>query len=275
MRRVVVESPYGTRPDGTRASPEEVERNVRYVRAAMHDCLKRGEAPFASHALYVLPGVLDDDIPHQRKTGMEAGFAWQSRAEAAVVYCDLGITLGMGEGIARARALPSVLGPPIPVEFRSLGAPWLDFEHQAAISLIARRPRTVTRLEPQILCVWNRRYECWTMPGGLVEPDESVEDAQERELREETGLETRERLPVFRGPHGAPVKPGRASVINIFDVEPIEDRSFHSWTVEAGCPVEWKTVDAFLEGSTFKPLYEHILPALVDASIYRQEKQGR
>src|ERR1039458_3574426 len=106
MRRVVVVSPYGTRPDGTRASPEEVEHNVRYVRAAMRDCLRQGEAPFAAHALYI-----GDDAPHQR----EAGFAWQTKADAAVVYTDLGITLGMGEGIRRARGLSG-----IPVWFRSL-----------------------------------------------------------------------------------------------------------------------------------------------------------
>lgn len=42
MKLVVIESPYAG----------DVERNLRYVRAAMRDCLLRGEAPFASHALY-------------------------------------------------------------------------------------------------------------------------------------------------------------------------------------------------------------------------------
>ncbi len=42
MRRVVIESPYAG----------DVERNLRYLRLAMADCLERGEAPYASHALY-------------------------------------------------------------------------------------------------------------------------------------------------------------------------------------------------------------------------------
>ena len=39
MKLVVVESPYAG----------DVETNVRYARAAIRDCLMRGEAPFASH----------------------------------------------------------------------------------------------------------------------------------------------------------------------------------------------------------------------------------
>ena len=36
MIRVIIESPYAG----------DVEKNLRYLRAAMHDCLMRGEAPF-------------------------------------------------------------------------------------------------------------------------------------------------------------------------------------------------------------------------------------
>jgi hypothetical protein len=97
MRLVVIESPYGKRVDGTTASPEEIERNVRYLRACIADSFARGEAPFASHGLY--PGALDDAIPEQRRLGMHAGFEWGKRGDARAVYCDLGITPGMTEGI--------------------------------------------------------------------------------------------------------------------------------------------------------------------------------
>ncbi len=50
MEAVILESPYG-------GTPEEVERNVKYARACLRDCLLRGEAPFASHLLYTQPGV--------------------------------------------------------------------------------------------------------------------------------------------------------------------------------------------------------------------------
>jgi hypothetical protein len=67
----------------------------------MHDCLLRGEAPFASHLLY--PQVLDDNLPSERRLGIEAGLAWGQRADLTVLYIDLGITSGMRQGVVRAR----------------------------------------------------------------------------------------------------------------------------------------------------------------------------
>lgn len=104
MRLVVIESPFAG----------DVERNLSYVRVAMADCLARGEAPYASHALYTQPGVLDDTRPVERKLGMEAGFAWGLLADAVVVYTDLGISSGMKEGVRRAEARRC------PVEYRTL-----------------------------------------------------------------------------------------------------------------------------------------------------------
>jgi hypothetical protein len=69
---VVVESPFAPHGDNKEV---ELARNIAYVRAAMADCFRRGEVPFASHALYTLPGVLDDTQPEQRKQGMKAGFS--------------------------------------------------------------------------------------------------------------------------------------------------------------------------------------------------------
>lgn len=111
MRLVVVESPYAG----------DVKKNLMYLRACLRDCLKRGEAPFASHALYTQPGVLDDDVPEQRAHGIDAGFAWRSVADATVVYIDLGVTSGMELGIAHAAKGGR------PVEHRTLGAGWEDW----------------------------------------------------------------------------------------------------------------------------------------------------
>ncbi len=99
MRRVILESPYAS------DTPEGLERNLRYARAAMRDCLMRGEAPYASHLLYTQDGVLDDKAPEQRKLGIEAGLEWGRIAEATVVYIDLGISPGMTQGMTRATAL--------------------------------------------------------------------------------------------------------------------------------------------------------------------------
>jgi len=84
----------------------------------MKDCLHRGEAPYASHALYTQAGVLDDTLPEERKLGMEAGFAWRDVVEASIVYNDLGISKGMQTGIDDAIAKGR------PVEYRTLGPKW-------------------------------------------------------------------------------------------------------------------------------------------------------
>lgn len=118
LRLVVIESPYGRRPDGERASPAEVEANLAYLRECMAHSLARGEAPFASHGLYTQPGVLDDRDSSERRKGMDAGFAWGARADRVVVYCDRGVTLGMREGVERARRAGQ------PVEYRRIDGPW-------------------------------------------------------------------------------------------------------------------------------------------------------
>jgi len=92
VRLVILESPYAG----------DVERNVRYARACLRDSLLRGEAPIASHLLYTQPGVLRDDVPGERKHGIDAGLAWGAVAQATVAYCDLGITKGMTHGLERA-----------------------------------------------------------------------------------------------------------------------------------------------------------------------------
>ena len=104
MPRVIVESPFAG----------DVSTNLTYLRAAMRDCLLRGEAPFASHALYTQEGVLDDKVPEQRALGIEAGLVWGALADKTVVYQDLGISPGMEQGIARARRENR------PVEFRTI-----------------------------------------------------------------------------------------------------------------------------------------------------------
>ncbi|MGZ2448535.1 hypothetical protein ACVIRO_001289 [Rhizobium ruizarguesonis] len=96
MKLVILESPYAG------ATPADTDRNVRYARLCVRDSLERGEAPIASHLLYTQPHILDDDIPHERQWGIDAGLAWRKVAEGSVVYVDLGISAGMKYGIAAA-----------------------------------------------------------------------------------------------------------------------------------------------------------------------------
>lgn len=85
MKKIAIESPYAG----------DVERNVRYAKACVRDCLKRGEAPYASHLFFTQDGLLDDTVPEERKLGMEAGKVWEVAAELTVVYTDLGMSGGM------------------------------------------------------------------------------------------------------------------------------------------------------------------------------------
>jgi hypothetical protein len=108
MRRVVVESPYAG----------DIAKNTRYLLAAMRDCLKRGESPFASHALYAVSGVLDEVVLLEKELGFAAGLAWAEVADATVVYIDYGISPGMKRGISHAHDHAR------PVEYRRLDGQW-------------------------------------------------------------------------------------------------------------------------------------------------------
>lgn len=108
MKLVQLESPYTAT---TRAQRVLFDA---YAREAMRDCLLRGEAPYASHMLYTQPGVLADDSPAERSTGMLAGFAFLGRVDYMVAYIDHGISRGMREGIERAYKLG------LDVQFRHL-----------------------------------------------------------------------------------------------------------------------------------------------------------
>lgn len=112
MRKVVIESPYAGK------TAADVELNLRYLRAAMHDCFQRGEAPYASHALYTQPGVLDDRDEAERNLGIQAGFLWRDACEVTVVYVDLGMTRGMQYGVDDANKKGR------PIEYRELGENW-------------------------------------------------------------------------------------------------------------------------------------------------------
>lgn len=103
-QRVIIESPYAG----------DIEANLAYARACMADCIKGGEAPFASHLLYTQEGVLDDTIPEEREKGIQAGLAWGEVADKVVVYIDYGISAGMQYGIDVA------IKKGIPVEYRKL-----------------------------------------------------------------------------------------------------------------------------------------------------------
>lgn len=134
MRLVIIESPFAA-PKGTpvEIAPSIVARHLRFLRACARDCLARGEAPFASHAFYTQPGVLDDRSVAEREHGIKAGFAWREMAEATVVYTNLGVSTGMQYGIVHATVdMREPFRSAHVVEFRELPADWeiIAYEHE-------------------------------------------------------------------------------------------------------------------------------------------------
>lgn len=108
MIRVIVESPYKGEDSAATTT------HLWYLRACLRDCLLRGEAPFASHAIFTQPGVLDDDKPEERSLGIEAGFVWRGSAAKTIVYTNFGISRGMALGIEHAKTIGH------PIEYRTL-----------------------------------------------------------------------------------------------------------------------------------------------------------
>jgi len=122
LKRVIVESPLSG----------DFTRNQFYARLCMLDCLRRGEAPFASHLLYAHSDVLDDTKSEERTLGMEAGFAWHEGANLAAVYLDLGYSSGMKMGVKRIREIGR------PVEPRRLPeALWARFVARYPYAVVA------------------------------------------------------------------------------------------------------------------------------------------
>jgi hypothetical protein len=107
---VVVESPYAG----------DVERHNRYLDACLRDCLRRGESPYASHRM-LLPAVLRDEERHERRLGIDAGFAWaELPGVRRVVYTDCGVSGGMAGAIVHAVRIGQT------VEYRRLRGEWAN-----------------------------------------------------------------------------------------------------------------------------------------------------
>lgn len=64
--------------------------------------------------LYTQPGILKDEVPAERKWGIDAGLAWRQVADVTVVYVDRGTSAGMTYGIKAAKLAGK------PVEYRTL-----------------------------------------------------------------------------------------------------------------------------------------------------------
>jgi hypothetical protein len=140
MEFVVVESPFATSKiklaNGNECEILQAD-NVAYARACLHDCLvNHNQAPYASHLLYTQEGILDDDIPDERKLGIEAGLEIGRFAKRRIFYVDRGFSSGMKWGFQFAQEIDQVC------EIRRLGGKWdVGWSKELSINTLIDRLR--------------------------------------------------------------------------------------------------------------------------------------
>jgi hypothetical protein len=106
--RVFLCSPF------TASTKQGIAENIVFARKCIVDCLRRGEASFASHLLYTQPGILNDHVPAEREAGMKAGERFLHICDLVACYIDRGVSSGM------RRELRLALATATPIEFRRL-----------------------------------------------------------------------------------------------------------------------------------------------------------
>lgn len=138
-----------------------------------------------------------------------------------------------------------------------------DGVRHAAVSMVERP-------DGKLLCVWNRRYNGWSLPGGMVEKGETVLAAQSRELAEETGLTTLKAVSIFEGEHGlkaeTAARTGRASIVHVFRVE----AEGLAREMEDGCPVTWLSREEFVTQSPFGTFYVKVFAAIAEVGVIEE-----
>lgn len=80
----------------------EIEKNIRFAKAACYYAMKQNCAPVAVHLLY--PQFLDDAVPSEREAGIRMGLRVLASCEE-LLLCGERISHGMGCEIAEAKRL--------------------------------------------------------------------------------------------------------------------------------------------------------------------------
>lgn len=111
---------------------------------------------------------------------------------------------------------------------------------RAAVAFIER--------DNKILCVWNRRFQGWGLPGGKAEEGEGLIATVQRELKEETGLHASRLIQFYKAESALSDGPRMVYVFRVIaDGEPRE--------MEENCPVQWMTREELVACSPFREFY--------------------
>jgi phosphatase NudJ len=132
----------------------------------------------------------------------------------------------------------------------------------------------VVRLGHRFLLTQERKYGAtWSIPGGRVEPGESLVDACMREVIEETGVPVR-LDGVLRVEHTPTATTARVRVI--FVASPLDDTAPKSVPDEESLQARWLTLEEVaalpLRGSDLRALIESVVDG---CPIYPLEILGR
>jgi len=150
VKLVIIESPF--KGDNW----EDLERNKRYLRACIRDCIDRDESPYASHRM--LTDTLDDKNPVERAVGIKAGLAWRNArppirsSDGAIIGYDvvrhvIYIDFGYSEGMLLSKKLHDEEGTPY--EERKLPAddPFFSEEHKMEAIAVRYSAESIARVD--------------------------------------------------------------------------------------------------------------------------------
>jgi 8-oxo-dGTP pyrophosphatase MutT (NUDIX family) len=145
----------------------------------------------------------------------------------------------------------------------------------------------IDRKDKTILCVWNKRFGGWCLPGGKQEPGEEGFQTASRELLEETGLICDKFKMMYSGPGTVDPdflvtvwEPSSKPSIQR-DMSHVAGGGVHLKSIfdflqgEPGCPVAWMPRDALTaKGNPFGTFYEEFFKKMDEAWVYLKRDKG-
>ena len=188
--------------------------------------------------------------------------AFLDLARGSVVVWKDGHTLGLVTSTERsdAHAAVRILWEGGGATKRYTEADRSKFRPNATVGDVIACVSLIERSDEAVLCVWNKTYQGWTLPGGKKRNTEHERVAQQRELLEETGLGTLQDEEVFAGKTA--IKPelerGTATRVVVFRVTAFG----HLKSGEPGSPVAWKTRAELRTTSPFANFYCRLFDAV-------------